>query len=89
MRLSGLRDLAPLAVLAAVAATGLCGCAGRIWLDDASAQGATLHWYTREVTFDEATARAAAHCRNFGKRALLLDLFEDQDVTTAHFACEG
>jgi hypothetical protein len=89
MHLSGPRALAPLAVLAAVAATGLGGCAGRIWLDHASEQGATLHWYTREATIDEARARAAAHCSDFGKRALLLDLFEDQDVTTAHFACEG
>ncbi|HUJ98000.1 MAG TPA: hypothetical protein VLV85_07120 [Stellaceae bacterium] len=89
MRLSGARELMSLAVLAAVAATGLCGCAGRIWLDHASDQGATLHWYTREATIEEARARAAAHCSGFGKQALLLDEFEDQDVTTAHFACEG
>jgi hypothetical protein len=89
VRLSERRDLAPIALLVAVAATGLCGCAGRIWLDHASAQGATLHWYTREVTINEARARAATHCSGFGKRALLLDEFEDQDVTTAHFACQG
>ena len=89
MRLSGRRNLASIALIAAVAATGLCGCAGRIWLDHASERGATLHWYTREVTINEARARAAAHCGSFGKRALLLDEFEDQDVTTAHFACQG
>jgi hypothetical protein len=89
MRLTGLRNFGPLALLAASAVTGLCGCAGRIWLDRASEQGATLHWYTREATIDEARARAAAHCSSFGKHALLLDEFEDQDVTTAHFACRG
>jgi hypothetical protein len=89
MRPSGVRDLTLLTVLAAAAATGLCGCAGRIWLDHASEHGATLHWYTREVTIEEARVPAAAHCSDFGKRAVLLDEFEDQDVTTAHFVCAG
>jgi hypothetical protein len=65
----------------------LAGCADRIWLDHESAGGITLHWYTREMTIDAATARANAHCRSFGRHASLLDEFEDQDVATAHFAC--
>lgn len=70
-----------------LSALGLAGCSGRIWLDHQSEAGATLHWYTRETTIDAAKLRAAEHCQRFGKRARLLDEFEDSDVTTAHFAC--
>lgn len=65
----------------------LAGCAGRVWLDQASPDGITLHWYTRDATIGIAHAEAAEHCRRFGKGAVLLDEFEDQDITTAHFAC--
>jgi hypothetical protein len=75
--------------LAVAAALALSGCSGRIWLDHASAGGATLHWYTDETTIRDAQARADEHCRHFGKHAQLRDEFEDQDVTTAHFACAG
>lgn len=75
--------------LALVAALALSDCSGRIWLDHASAEGATLHWYTDETTIREAQARADEHCRQFGRHAQLSDEFEDQDVTTAHFACGG
>jgi hypothetical protein len=73
--------------LALAGALALSGCAGRIWLDHESGTGATLHWYTRETTIDAARARAEEHCRHLAKRAVLLDEFEDQDITTAHFAC--
>jgi hypothetical protein len=67
----------------------LAACAGRVWLDHESDAGATLHWYTHEASISEVARRAEAHCQSFGKRALLLDEFEDQDVTTAHFACRA
>jgi len=63
------------------------GCAGRLWVDRASAEGVRLHWYTREATMDIARAAAAENCRRYGKGAVLLDEFEDRDVTTANFAC--
>ena len=72
-----------------LAALTLSACGGRVWLDHGSDAGATLHWYTREASISEVAARAQAHCQGFGKRALLLDESEDQDVTTAHFACQG
>jgi hypothetical protein len=75
--------------LALAAALALSGCSGRIWLDHASAEGATLHWYTEETTIREAQGKADEHCRQFDKHAQLVDEFEDQDVTTAHFACSG
>jgi hypothetical protein len=65
----------------------LAGCAGRVWLDRASAAGITLHWYTREATVDIARGEALEHCRGYGKDAVLLDEFVDRDITTAHFAC--
>jgi hypothetical protein len=73
--------------LAFAGALALSGCGGRIWLDHASAGGTTLRWYTRETTIDDVQARAEEHCSRFDKTARLLDEFEDQDVTTAHFAC--
>lgn len=73
---------------AAVAvATLLAGCAGGIGVDHESADGVTLYWHKRDSSIDQAAAKASAHCRTFGKRAVLLDEFEDTDVTTAHFAC--
>jgi hypothetical protein len=76
--------------LALTALVALGGCSsGRIWLDHQSTDGATLHWYTREATIGDAQARAATHCSQFGKRAQLLDEFEDEDVTTAHFGCQA
>ncbi len=69
-------------------ALALSACAsGRIWLDHDSPDGISLHWYTRETTIDDARAEATTHCQAWGKHAVLLDEFEDQDVTTAHFAC--
>jgi hypothetical protein len=65
----------------------LAGCAGRLWVDQASADGITLHWYTREATIDTAHAEALEHCRGYGKGVVLLDEFADQDITRARFAC--
>lgn len=69
-------------------AMALAACAsGRIWLDHDSPDGITLHWYTKETTIDAARAEANNHCQAWAKQAVLLDEFEDRDVTTAHFAC--
>lgn len=65
----------------------LLGCSGRIWREDASADGIRLHWYTREVTIDFARAEALEHCSRFGRRPELIREFADQDVTSADFAC--
>lgn len=76
--------------LALTALIALAGCSsGRIWLDHDTVDGATLHWYTDEATMTDAQARAATHCSQFGRRALLLDEFQDEDVTTAHFVCQA
>lgn len=77
------RHAAPLALVLALAACA----SGRIWLDHDSPDGITLHWYTKETTIDAARAEANNHCQARGRHALLLDEFEDRDVTTAHFAC--
>ena len=77
----GWRAAAPALLLA------LAGCAGRLWVDQASADGITLHWYTREATIDTAHAEALEHCRGYGKGVVLLDEFADQDITRARFAC--
>jgi hypothetical protein len=76
------------AVLAAggVALT-LAACAGRIWRDEADANGVRLHWYTGKVSIDEAQAEAGRYCEARGKRAELQDEFIDRDVTVARFAC--
>jgi hypothetical protein len=77
------KAMASIAVLSAV----LAGCAGRIWLDRQSPDGISLHWYTREASIDTAQATAQEHCRGFGKEAILVEDFEDQDITRARFAC--
>ncbi len=65
----------------------LLGCTGRLWQEHADADGITLHWYTRESTMDTVRDEAIEHCSLYGKRAELLREFEDQDMTTASFAC--
>jgi hypothetical protein len=66
----------------------LAGCAsGRIWTDESAPQGIALHWYTKEVSIDAAKAAADAHCRQAGRRAVLVREFEDQDITRAQFDC--
>jgi hypothetical protein len=73
--------------IAAGVALGLAACVGRIWRDEADANGLRLHWYTKEASIDEARAEAARYCRDRGKRAELRDEFTDRDVTVARFAC--
>ena len=68
-------------------AAGLAACDGRIWLDHDTPQSVELPWYTNEASIGEASARANRHCQTWGKQAVLLDEFEDQDVTTARFSC--
>lgn len=68
-------------------AAGLAACGGRIWLDHDTPQSVELHWYTGEASIDEAGARANRHCQTWGKQGVLLEEFEDQDVTTARYAC--
>lgn len=65
----------------------LAGCSGRIWEENATAAGIRLHWYTQENTIDNVRAEAVEHCRSFGRRAELIQEFEDQDMSTADFAC--
>jgi hypothetical protein len=65
----------------------LAGCAGRIWHEDASADGIRLRWYTPEVTIDVARAEALEHCRRFDRRPELVREFADRDMTVADFAC--
>lgn len=67
----------------------LAGCAGRIWVDHEDAGSIRLHWYTKENSIDAARARAQEHCGSLGKKALLIDEFEDRDVQTAYFLCGG
>jgi hypothetical protein len=67
----------------------LAGCAGRIWVDHEDASSIRLRWYTKENSIDAALARAQEHCASFGKKALLIDEFEDRDVQTAYFLCGG
>ena len=68
-------------------ALAVAACAGRIWRDEADANGLRLHWYTSKVSIDEARAEAARYCEAGGKRAELQDEFIDRDVTVARFAC--
>ena len=63
------------------------GCAGRIWVDQDNTEGIRLHWYTKEASIEDATARAREHCRPLGKEAVLEREFEDRDITEAVFAC--
>lgn len=65
----------------------LVGCTGRLWQENADANGITLHWYTRESTMDVVHAEATEHCSLYGKRAELLREFEGPNMTTANFAC--
>lgn len=75
------------ALVAGGLALSLAACAGRIWRDQADADGIRLHWYTDKASIDEASAEAARHCQASGKRAELQDEFIDDDVTVARFAC--
>jgi hypothetical protein len=75
------------ALIAGGMALALAACAGRIWQDEADANGVRLHWYTGKVSIDEARAEAARYCRASGRRAELQDEFIDRDVTVARFAC--
>ena len=68
-------------------ALALAACAGRIWRDEADADGVRLHWYTSKVSIDEALAEAGRYCQAGGKRAELQGEFIDRDVTVARFAC--
>jgi hypothetical protein len=65
----------------------LAGCTGRIWVDHQSDDGLRLRWYTDEASIDDATSRAGELCAASGRRATLVQEFEDQDVTLAEFAC--
>jgi hypothetical protein len=75
------------ALVAGGMALALAGCVGRIWRDEADADGIRLHWYTSKVSIDEARAEAVRYCQARGKRAELEDEFIDRDVTVARFAC--
>jgi hypothetical protein len=71
-----------------LALAGLVGCAsGRIWVDHAGPDAVSLHWYTREASIDDARREADRQCRPTGRRAELLQIFADADVTRADFAC--
>jgi hypothetical protein len=74
-------------MLGALLLLALADCTGRIWRENGTADGITLHWYTREVSMDEATGEAHEHCEAYGRRSRLVRVFEDQDTTTANFAC--
>ena len=65
----------------------LAACAGRIWRDEADADGVRLHWYTGNASIDDARVEAARYCQASSKRAELQDEFIDRDVTVARFAC--
>jgi spermidine/putrescine-binding protein len=80
------RSLVPAAALT-LAALAVSGCGPSFAVDRASAEGATLRWYTLDASIDEAQATAATHCQRYDKRARLIEEFEDQDVTLARFAC--
>ena len=75
------------ALVAGGVALTLAGCAGRIWRDEADAEGVRLHWYTGKPSIDEARAAAARYCQVRAKRAELEGEFIDRDVTVARFAC--
>jgi hypothetical protein len=75
------------ALVASAMALTVAACAGRIWRDEADADGLRLHWYTGEVSIDEARAEAARYCQASARHAQLEDEFIDQDVTVARFAC--
>jgi hypothetical protein len=75
------------ALLAGGMALVLAACAGRIWRDEADANGVRLHWYNGTVSIDEARGEAAGYCQARGKRAALQNEFIDRDVTVARFAC--
>jgi hypothetical protein len=87
MVLGGCRTGWRTALVAGGVALTLTGCAERIWRDEADADGVRLHWYTGEVSIDEARAEAVRYCQASGKRAELHDEFIDDDVTVARFAC--
>jgi hypothetical protein len=75
------------ALVAGGMALALAACVGRIWRDEADADGVRLHWYTSKGSMDEAQAEAARYCQARGTRAALQDEFIDRDVTVARFAC--
>src|SRR5579863_6230414 len=61
----------------------LAACSGRIWQDEATADTVRLHWYTAEASIDEARSLGEEHCRRSGRRAEMVQEFEDGDITTA------
>src|SRR5579864_7729938 len=65
----------------------LAACSGRIWQDEATADTVRLHWYTAEASIDEARSLGEEHCRRSGRRAEMVQEFEDGDITTAGFVC--
>lgn len=77
----------PMLVAGAMGVTALSGCLQEPRVDRSGPDGIEMHWYTADSSIDAAMAEAEAYCRPLGKHALLTREFEDQDVTTAHFAC--
>lgn len=75
------------ALAAAAVALTLGACATRIWRDEADPEGVRLHWYTNQVSIDEARGEAARYCQARDKHAVLRDEFIDRDVTVARFVC--
>jgi len=87
MTLGGCLAASRAVLVAGGMALALAACAGRIWRDEADADGLRLHWYTGKISIDEARAEATRYCLERGGRAELQDEFIDRDVTVARFAC--
>jgi hypothetical protein len=81
-----LRYLRAAAALLALLATA--GCAEWPAVLSSSAAGETLRWGVAETPFATAEAQAGAHCAAEGRRASLADVFRDEAVEIARFACD-
>jgi hypothetical protein len=82
------RPCRPGVAAAFLALLATAGCAERPAVLSSSAAGETLRWSVGETPFTTAETQAGAHCAAAGKRASLADVFRDEAVEIARFACD-
>jgi hypothetical protein len=80
------------ACLGIMVVSGVVACAdlpvvNRVEVAGSDANGVTLRWYEWEGSFEQAGAKAEAHCRTVGRHAELIEEFTDGDASIARFAC--
>lgn len=74
------------AALALLLASGIAGC-GAPNVEQDTVADIEMRWYNNQSDITRATAEADTHCRAEGRRAVLSQMFIDQDVTVARFNC--